>query len=290
MGRRDPVPRWAPWADAQPPAGADSRASSTVGPSYQGASSERRTTLSPRRAEMGMTVHDVMPRRRASASHVGRDPSKVVLVPVDQVHLVGHDDQLVDPEEGGDAGVAPRLLAQAGRGVHDHEGEVGRRAPGGHVARVLHVARAVGDDELAVRRGRVAVGDVDRDALLALGAQPVGDEGQVHVVDAAAPRRQGDGLELVVEELAGVEEEAPDQRRLAVVDRSDGGESQEVSRRRGTVGRRCGRRPGGRIHSLEVSLALSVLHRRSPRTGRRRGWHPVRTTATWRSRRRSLRP
>jgi hypothetical protein len=35
------------------------------------------------------------------------------------------------------------------------------------------VAGRVGDDELARRRGEVAVGDVDRDALLALGGQAV---------------------------------------------------------------------------------------------------------------------
>jgi hypothetical protein len=37
------------------------------------------------------------------------------------------------------------------------------------------VARRVGQDERALRRGEVAVGDVDRDALLALGAQAVGE-------------------------------------------------------------------------------------------------------------------
>ena len=87
---------------------------------------------------------------------------------------------------------------------------------------------AVGDDELAAGGGGVAVGDVDGDALLALGPQPVGDEGQVDLADAAALRGRGDRLELVVEELAGVEEQAADQGRLAVVDRSDGGEAQQV--------------------------------------------------------------
>jgi hypothetical protein len=50
-------------------------------------------------------------------------------------------------------------------------GEVGGRGAGGHVARVLLVARRVGDDELAPVGGEVAVGDVDGDALLALGAR-----------------------------------------------------------------------------------------------------------------------
>jgi hypothetical protein len=47
------------------------------------------------------------------------------------------------------------------------------------------VAGRVGDDELALGRGEVAVRDVDRDALLALGAQAVGEQREVRVVVAA---------------------------------------------------------------------------------------------------------
>ena len=70
-------------------------------------------------------------------------------------------------------------------GVDEDEGEVGGRRAGDHVARVLRVAGRVGDDELALRRGEVAVGDVDGDALLALGAQAVGEQREVRVLVAA---------------------------------------------------------------------------------------------------------
>ena len=69
-----------------------------------------------------------------------------------------------------------------------------------------------------------AVGDVDRDPLLALGAQPVGHRGEVGSVAVAAVQR----LELVLEDQLGVEQQAADQRRLAVVDRAGGGEAQQV--------------------------------------------------------------
>ena len=46
---------------------------------------------------------------------------------------------------------------------------------------MLGVPGGVGDDELALRRGEVAVGHVDGDALLALGPQPVGEQGQVRL-------------------------------------------------------------------------------------------------------------
>ena len=44
----------------------------------------------------------------------------------------------------------------------------------------------------------------------------------------ASLRRRGDGVDLVVEELAGVEEQPTDQGALPVVDRPDGGEAQQV--------------------------------------------------------------
>jgi len=44
------------------------------------------------------------------------------------------------------------------------DGQMGVEAAGGHVARVLLVARRIGDDELALGRGEIAVGDIDVDA------------------------------------------------------------------------------------------------------------------------------
>ena len=109
----------------------------------------------------------------------------------------------------------------------DHREVRGRRA-GDHVARVLHVAGRVGDDELAPRGGEVAVRDVDRDALLALGPQAVGEQREVRVVEPLLAARALDGLELVLEDLLAVEEQAPDERALAVVDGAGGGDPEEL--------------------------------------------------------------
>ena len=78
-----------------------------------------------------------------------------------------------------------RLLEDAVARVDQDEREVRRGRAGDHVARVLNVAGRVGDDELALRRGEVAVRDVDRDALLALGPQAVGEQREVHFFLAA---------------------------------------------------------------------------------------------------------
>jgi hypothetical protein len=87
------------------------------------------------------------------------------------------------------------------------------------------VAGRVGDDERAPRRREVAVGDVDRDALLALGSQAVGQRREVGraVVPVAVQR-----VERVVEQQLGVEQHAADQRRLAVVDRPGRGQAQQL--------------------------------------------------------------
>jgi len=105
------------------------------------------------------------------------------------------------------------------------------------------VARRVGDDELAPRGVEVAVGDVDRDALLAFGAQAVGEQRQVRVAVAAPLRRLLDVLELVLEDRLGVVQQPADQGRLAVVNRSSGGEADQLGgsdrRGRGAVGGRA---------------------------------------------------
>ena len=66
-------------------------------------------------------------------------------------------------------------------GVDQEHGEVGGRGAGRHVARVLLVAGRVGDDEAAPVGGEVAVGDVDGDALLALGVEAVDEQREVDV-------------------------------------------------------------------------------------------------------------
>jgi hypothetical protein len=69
------------------------------------------------------------------------------------------------------------------------------------------VARAVGDDEPALGGREVAVGDVDRDALLALGAQAVREPREVE--RAVAPVKV---VELVGEDRLRVVQQSPDQR------------------------------------------------------------------------------
>jgi len=86
----------------------------------------------------------------------------------------------------------------------------------------------VGDDELAPRRSEVAVGDIDGDALLALGLQAVSQEREVETGGAAPLRGALDGGELVLLDGARVIKQPADQRALAVVDAAGGCEAQRL--------------------------------------------------------------
>ena len=146
---------------------------------------------------------------------------------VHQVDLVDRDDDVRDPQEGGDRQVAARLLQDPVAGVHQQHDDVGRGAAGDRVAGVLHVPGAVGQDEGALRGGEVAVGDVDRDALLPLGPQTVGQQGEVGAGQAPIQADLLDGGQLVAQHGLGVEQQAAHERGLAVVDAAGRGQSQQ---------------------------------------------------------------
>ncbi len=155
------------------------------------------------------------------------DRREALLVPVDEVHLVDREHHVLYPEQRGQERMPAGLLQKPMAGVDEHDHQLCGRGSGHHVAGVLNVARGVGDDEFALGRCEVAVGDVDGDALLALGAQPVGHQREVGVVVAALARRPLDGRELILHHGLGVVEQPADQGGLAVVDRTGGGDSQQ---------------------------------------------------------------
>ena len=162
-----------------------------------------------------------------------------------------------DPQQRGEQGVAAGLFEHAFAGVDQQQRQVGGRGAGDHVARVLDVAGGVGDHELALRRREVAVGDVDRDPLLALGPQAVGQQRQVGLLVAAL--------------LGGA------------LDRRRSGLRRSIWCRAGAArsGSTCRRRPSRRWRSAAARLTRSSPPSCDPpsplrRSGRRRGWRRAR--------------
>ncbi len=86
----------------------------------------------------------------------------------------------------------------------------------------------VGDDELAVGGGEVAVGYVDGDALLALGAQAVGELGEVDGGGYVGGGGLGDGADVIFVDVLRVVEQAADEGGFAVVHAAGGGEAQQL--------------------------------------------------------------
>ena len=82
--------------------------------------------------------------------------------------------------------MAPRLPRHAAARIDQNDGRVGGRCTRRHVARILFVAGRIGDDETAPGRREEAIGDVDRDALLALRLQAVDKQRKVEFGAARA--------------------------------------------------------------------------------------------------------
>ena len=127
-----------------------------------------------------------------------------------------------------DQSMAARLNRQAFRRVDQHDGQIRRRCAGDHIARVLLVARRVGDDELAFRRGEIAIGDVNGDALLALGDQAIGQQGQIDRVRAPFLAGFFNRRELVFENGFRVVQQTADQRTLTIINAARRGKAQQL--------------------------------------------------------------
>ena len=149
-------------------------------------------------------------------------------VVIDEVHLVHCNREVADFEEVGHERMAFGLFDNPFARVDQDDGEVGGGSTRDHVARVLDVARGVGNDEFAAGRGEVAVGHVDGDALFALGAEPVGEQREVDHRIAAAAGTFLHRAQLVLENALRVVKQAADKRRLAVIDRTSSGKTEKV--------------------------------------------------------------
>ena len=116
------------------------------------------------------------------------------------------------------------LRAHPAVGIHQQDRDVAVGCGNSHIAGVLLVAGGVGNKNPAtVGQVHVPIGDIDRDALLALGFEAIGEQ---RVVDLPHRDRRSTApcptrvLELVNWNRIGLREESADQCRLAVVDRT----------------------------------------------------------------------
>ena len=194
-----------------------------VGPSYQAMGSDFFGDVVPFRRRDGDEDDVGQFQFVAELGNLGLDFFKAFLAVAGQVHLVDSEDEVADPHEGADAGMAAGLDQDALGGVDEDDGQIRKRGADGHVARVFFMTRRVGDDEAAVIRIKVAVGDVDGDALFPFRHETVQEQ---RVVDGAAAAAdlafQFQGLLLVGVEQFGVIEQMTDECRFAIIDAAAG--------------------------------------------------------------------
>ena len=120
-------------------------------------------------------LHIGQTQARDGGLQVRLDGFEDVLAVVDAVEFVDHNGNSRDLHERADVQVAQGLRPDSPGGVDQHEPDVGSRGGNRHVARVLLVARSVGDYEsAAVAQVHRTVGDVNRDALFAFCLESVG--------------------------------------------------------------------------------------------------------------------
>ena len=131
-------------------------------------------------------------------------------------------------EQRGDASVAAALLDDAQAGIHQDDREIRRRGTRDHVAGVLNVAGRVRDNELAARRGEIPVGDVDGDALLALGAETISEIREIDLAAAGNVRGPFERLELILHQRLRIVEQPADERGFSVVHGAAGVEAEEI--------------------------------------------------------------
>ena len=105
----------------------------------------------------------------------------------DRVQLVHHKDDGGNAKQLGKQGMATGLgqefklaaLPLQFGGVHQDHRTVRTGGGGDHVAGVLLMSWRVANDEFALFGGEVTVGHIDGDALLTLGREAVGQQGQI---------------------------------------------------------------------------------------------------------------
>ena len=119
------------------------------------------------------------------------------------------------------------LFQHAVAGINQNNRQISGRSACYHIARVLNMSRCVGDDELAARRGEVAVCYIDSYALFAFCTQTVCQQGEVQLFVTSVARGHFDCFQLIFEDRLAVVEQSADQCAFAVVNTSGRSEAQQ---------------------------------------------------------------
>ena len=167
---------------------------------------------------------------RKELAELRLDSAKNIRIVAHQIHLVHRDREVRNPEERSDVGMPARLSQHSVARVDQYDRQFGGRRSGRHVARILLVTGRVGDDELPPSRRKIAISDINGNALLPLGAQTIRQQREIDGPRRTIHRRLGHRLQLILVDALRIVEKTADQRRLTVVHAAGRRESQQILR------------------------------------------------------------
>ena len=184
--------------------------------------------LSPNLAEIGIGKNRPEPELRGERGIVPGNAFERFLPIPHKIHLVHRHDDITYAQQRTDQRVPAGLHQHALARIDKNDGQLGIRGAGRHVAGILLVPGSVRDDERTCCGGKKTPGYVDRDALLALGLQPVDQQGKIDIlVDSAVTLRVFcERHKLIFEDEFRIVQQPADQGGLAVVDRTAGDEAE----------------------------------------------------------------
>ena len=87
--------------------------------------------------------------------------------------------------------MAARLGKHSLARIDQDNGQIGGGSARDHIARVLLVARCVGNDEFALGRGEITIGHINGNTLFTLRLQTVGEQRQIDASPSRACAKYG---------------------------------------------------------------------------------------------------
>ena len=149
-----------------------------------------------------------------------------------QIHLVNRNDNLADTKQTRDVRVTTSLHGDTCACINEQDRKIAGARARRHIARELLVARRVTDDELARGGGEVAIRHINGDPLFAFALEPINEQREVEFAGLGSHRfrvTRCSGKRVFVNHVRVVQE-SPNERALAIIDRTAGQKSQEFFR------------------------------------------------------------
>ncbi len=166
---------------------------------------------------------------RTEVNKLTFDGAESLLAPSNNVHLVDRRHHMANTQQTGNKRMPARLRGHAFTRVDQTDGQLAMTCTSCHVARVLLMTRAVGNDETTTRGSEVSPRNINSDSLFALSLQAVHCKRQIKSAASGSMHLAVffKRSHVIFINATGVMEQAPNQRALAVIHAAAGKKPQQ---------------------------------------------------------------